>query len=227
MNVVSWIPPEHRALAILNGANTRPELRRRAERLGYQPERRVEAGEFAATLFRHRDPKRPLVLSYPGTNTWRDMLENLEAWGFEKPHPQFPQAYRLLEDTLREYPNQGVIVTGHSLGGALARAARERLSVDEALNPRQVSFVAFNAPNIDPALYLPPETRQRATKPRLPLTAYRHPFDPIAGLFPNPHDILVRSGRPWPPLSKWVGSLEALLRLALRRLNVHGIHKFA
>jgi len=225
MRTVSTLPSFHRTLAGLNGAQAHTPLNAVVARNGYAVDRRLEKGELAATVYRHKHGDRPVVLAFQGTNSAQDMVQNAQAWLLGKRHPQYRDAYRIFHETFRQYPEQNIVVTGHSLGGALTRMLWAGAVADEALR-RRVQFVAFNAPAVEAGLY---QTRRRLSKGGFgpeALTAYRHPFDPVAGLFPDPNDIMVRSGRPWPPVSQWVGRLEDLLRRALRRLNVHGIYKF-
>ena len=91
---------------------------------------------FAGTAFRAKDGS--IVIAYRGSDDVSDMRSDLQMVNGTKLPEQFYDAQQFYEDIRSQNPDAKIVVTGHSLGGALSQLV--------AAHNEDSFAVAFNAP---------------------------------------------------------------------------------
>lgn len=95
---------------------------------------------FHARLYKNDDEGK-IVVSFGGTETddMKDLLtDGRLALGYSD--DQFEEALKFVNDMMLEHPDKEIVITGHSLGGALAQYV--------AIN-KGIPAITYNAPGID------------------------------------------------------------------------------
>ncbi len=91
---------------------------------------------FAGTAF--KSPEGNIVIAYRGSDDVSDIKSDLEMVNGTKLPEQFYDAQQFYEDVKSQNPNAKIVLTGHSLGGALSQLV--------AAHNEDSFAVAFNAP---------------------------------------------------------------------------------
>lgn len=122
------------------------------------------------------------IVAFRGTEfDGTDILTDLKIRTKNGAHRGFTEAYYKVQDAMHDMvgvDHRGIIFTGHSLGGALAQIASDRLFAGP------ISTVTFGSPRV----YLRDQPTLQPSHyrivngwdivPRLPIYPYRHPTEP-------------------------------------------------
>jgi hypothetical protein len=154
--------------------------RLRAEQLGYDYD--PELSHEHASVFRHRNTDKGIV-AYRGSRDLKDLTADIDVVLGRTPEARVQDALRIHAGAKRKYQN-GVYLTGHSLGGTLAHHVSDRTG-DEA--------VIFN-PGSSPF--------KRATKSGK-VRVYRNPFDIVSLGYIGQANNVTRSEHPIELLAPW------------------------
>lgn len=104
--------------------------------LGGKPRMKTHPNGFSATAF--QDKNGNIIIAYRGSDGVTDIKSDLEMVNGTKVPEQFEQAQEFYEEIRAEYPDAKIILTGHSLGGALSQLVAAR--------NEDAYAVTFNAP---------------------------------------------------------------------------------
>ena len=184
--------------------------------------------------------ERMIIIAFRGTKNFSDMLANAKAWptmSSEKSfkgwvHSGFLSSYRALHgrisDLLTNHANDfdTIMVTGHSLGGAMATISVPILK--GLFKTKDIDCITFGAPRVGNARFR--EAFAQAVRfssrlvnqddpvPKLPSSLYYHHVSPAAYMYEG----CVELGKAGPKRaysSKWGGLSDHFLKEYLRRLE--------
>lgn len=119
---------------------------------GYE---RVESDKYSSVFYNAAEHR--TILAFTGTQDLEDLVPDYEIAFGKRTHPRWQQALNRWDMVTHKYPN--VTVTGHSLGGALARHVSQK---------RKAQGSVFN------------EGHGLFTEERDYLQHYRHPLDIVS-----------------------------------------------
>ncbi|XP_053403188.1 lipase ZK262.3-like [Mercenaria mercenaria] len=115
---------------------------------------------FAFTAVSH--PLKKIILAYRGTASPLQLIEqivtivklkvpakgggNVQEYFSNANDQIYPCAKSSIKDLVNKYPNYRVVVTGHSLGGAIASIASAHLSFDNVIDKDKTTLYTFGMP---------------------------------------------------------------------------------
>ncbi|XP_053385708.1 lipase ZK262.3-like [Mercenaria mercenaria] len=115
---------------------------------------------FAFTAVSH--PLKKIILAYRGTASPLQLIEeavtvlkskvpakgggNVQAYFGNANDQIYPCAKSSIKDLVQKYPHYRVVVTGHSLGGAIASVASAQLSFDNVIDKDKTTLYTFGMP---------------------------------------------------------------------------------